>query len=234
MEIFIDGYEKVTEEMLSRLPSLKLIACCRGNPVNIDLQAAARRGIPVVYTPGRNANGVAEFTIGLMLADTAMHMGLTVMISELADGRLALARKIGVTHVIDAKKEDASEAALRITEGVGPNIVCDCAGVPKMAEEAFRILSPAGRFVPVAGVKFECDGYIAMRKQLKIVASRLQMHQFVPVIARFKLYQEHAQQMITDVYDFDDTKKAFEYASERHPETGKIVLRFHKAEDVQA
>ena len=40
--------------------------------------------------------------------------------------------------------------------------------------------------------------------------------------------------MITDVYDFDDTKKAFEYASERHPETGKIVLRFHKAEDVQA
>ena len=172
--------------------------------------------------------------IGLMLADTAMHMGLTVMISELADGRLALARKIGVTHVIDAKKEDASEAALRITEGVGPNIVCDCAGVPKMAEEAFRILSPAGRFVPVAGVKFECDGYIAMRKQLKIVASRLQMHQFVPVIARFKLYQEHAQHMITDVYDFDDTKKAFEYASERHPETGKIVLRFHKAEDAQA
>ena len=68
VEIFIDGYEKVTEEMLSRLPSLKLIACCRGNPVNIDLQAAARRGIPVVYTPGRNANGVAEFTIGLMLA----------------------------------------------------------------------------------------------------------------------------------------------------------------------
>ena len=70
VEIFIDGYEKMTEEMLSRLPSLKLIACCRGNPVNIDLQAAARRGIPVVYTPGRNANGVAEFTIGLMLAAT--------------------------------------------------------------------------------------------------------------------------------------------------------------------
>ena len=70
VEIFIDGYEKVTEEMLSRLPQLRLIACCRGNPVNIDVKAAARRGIPVVYTPGRNANGVAEFTIGLMLAAT--------------------------------------------------------------------------------------------------------------------------------------------------------------------
>ena len=70
VEIFIDGYEKVTEEMLARLPQLRLIACCRGNPVNVDVKAAARRGIPVVYTPGRNANGVAEFTIGMMLAAT--------------------------------------------------------------------------------------------------------------------------------------------------------------------
>ena len=70
VEVFIDGYEKVTEEMLTQLPQLRFIACCRGNPVNIDVKAAARRGIPVVYTPGRNANGVAEFTIGLMLAAT--------------------------------------------------------------------------------------------------------------------------------------------------------------------
>ena len=100
-----------------------------------------------------------------------------------------------------------------------------------MAEEAFKILSPAGRFVPVAGVTFPCDGYAAMRKQLKIIASRLQMHQFVPVIARFKLYQQHAEQMITDVYDFKDAKEAFQYASERHPKTGKIILRFHKYKD---
>lgn len=69
-EIFIDGYEQMTDAMLARLPALRFIACCRGNPVNVDVAAAARRGIPVVYTPGRNANGVAEFTLGLMLAAT--------------------------------------------------------------------------------------------------------------------------------------------------------------------
>lgn len=117
---------------------------------------------------------------------------------------------------------------MKITEGYGPNIVADCAGVPSLDEEAMELLSPCGRFIPVAPVKFSCDSYKAMRKQLKIIASRLQMHQFVPVISRFQLYKQHADEMITDVFDFKDTKKAFELASERRPETGKIVLRFNK------
>ncbi|NLI22878.1 MAG: alcohol dehydrogenase catalytic domain-containing protein [Clostridiales bacterium] len=167
--------------------------------------------------------------IGLMLADTAMHMGLTVMVSEVSEGRLALARALGVPHVLNPREENVGEAALRITKGEGPNIVCDCAGLPQMAEEAFRILSPAGRFVPVAGVPFTCDGYLAMRKQLTVVASRLQMHQFVPVIARFGLYQQNAQRMITDIFDFHDVQEAFAYACQRKPTTGKIVLRFHAA-----
>jgi len=169
--------------------------------------------------------------IGLMLADTAVHMGAKVMISEISDGRLALARKIGIPYVIDCKTQDTNKAARELTGGYGPNIIADCAGVPKLAEEAFDLLSPCGRFIPVAGVRFTCDGYKAMRKQLKVVASRLQMHQFVPVISRFKLYKEHVDLMITDVFDFEDTRSAFELASMRRPETGKIVLRFHKEED---
>ena len=169
--------------------------------------------------------------IGLMLADTALHMGAKVMISEVSAGRLELAKKIGILYVIDSKNQNVKDEVMKITEGYGPNIVADCAGIPSLDEEAMDLLSPCGRFIPVAGVKFTCDGYKAMRKQLKIVASRLQMHQFVPVISRFRLYKEHADAMITNVFDFQDTRKAFELASERRPETGKIVLRFHKYED---
>jgi L-gulonate 5-dehydrogenase len=81
----------------------------------------------------------------------------------------------------------------------------------------------------VAGVPFTCDGYMAMRKQLKVVASRLQMNQFVPVMARFGLYLEHARRMITGVFSFDDTLKAFLHAAQRLPETGKVILRFNRA-----
>ncbi len=68
VEIFVNGYEALTADMIAKLPDLRFVAAARGNPVNVDLAACAGRGIPVVYTPGRNASGVAEFTLGVMLS----------------------------------------------------------------------------------------------------------------------------------------------------------------------
>jgi D-3-phosphoglycerate dehydrogenase len=49
---------------MSALPDLQWIACVRGGPVNVDIPAATRRGIPVLYAPGRNAAAVADFVVG--------------------------------------------------------------------------------------------------------------------------------------------------------------------------
>lgn len=57
----------ITEEILEAAPSLKLICVARGGPVNVDIAAASGRGIPVVTTPGKNAQAVAELTIGFMV-----------------------------------------------------------------------------------------------------------------------------------------------------------------------
>jgi D-3-phosphoglycerate dehydrogenase / 2-oxoglutarate reductase len=47
---------------------LLAVGSCRGDPNNVDVAAATARGIPVLRAPGRNADGVAELTIGLLLA----------------------------------------------------------------------------------------------------------------------------------------------------------------------
>jgi D-3-phosphoglycerate dehydrogenase / 2-oxoglutarate reductase len=52
------------EAEIAALPDLQWIACARGGPVNVDIPAATRRGIPVLYAPGRNAAAVADFVIG--------------------------------------------------------------------------------------------------------------------------------------------------------------------------
>jgi D-3-phosphoglycerate dehydrogenase len=67
-DILLVGYENVPSRVILNAPQLKLIGCSRSNPVNIDHVAATQRGIPVLYTPGRNANAAAEFTMGLMLS----------------------------------------------------------------------------------------------------------------------------------------------------------------------
>lgn len=58
----------VTESALERADSLKVIACARGGPANINIAAATKRGIAVLQTPERNATTVAEFTLGMILA----------------------------------------------------------------------------------------------------------------------------------------------------------------------
>lgn len=66
-EILITSYDEITHKVITACKELKLIACTRSNPVNIDIKAATEKKIPVLYTPGRNADSAAEFTIALIL-----------------------------------------------------------------------------------------------------------------------------------------------------------------------
>ena len=58
--------ERVDAATIDAFPKLSLIACLRGTPVNVDVDHATSRGIPVIYTPGRNAESVADLVLGLM------------------------------------------------------------------------------------------------------------------------------------------------------------------------
>lgn len=166
--------------------------------------------------------------IGLAIADIARNQGANVAISEVSDGRIEIAKKIGIPYVVDSKTENFKEKIMELTDGEGPNIVFECAGFAAFAEEAIDILSPAGRFVPLAPVTFSCDAYWMTRKQVRLVTARLQKGQFRPIIENFDLYKKNIDIMITDRFDFNDSKKAFEYACARNPKTGKVIIRFNK------
>jgi len=49
---------------------LRAIASTRGDPNNVDIPGASAAGIPVLHTPGRNADAVAEMAIALLFAAT--------------------------------------------------------------------------------------------------------------------------------------------------------------------
>lgn len=49
---------------------LRAIASTRGDPNNVDIPGATAAGIPVLYTPGRNADAVAEMAVALLFAAT--------------------------------------------------------------------------------------------------------------------------------------------------------------------
>ncbi|QSG04800.1 2-hydroxyacid dehydrogenase [Halapricum desulfuricans] len=71
VEIFVSGFEGVPAEVMDAATDLEVIACPRGGPeASVDIGAATERGIPVLYAPGRNAETVADHTLGLLLSVT--------------------------------------------------------------------------------------------------------------------------------------------------------------------
>src|SRR5271169_3482937 len=73
----------VDAAMMERAPKLRVIGRAGVGVDNVDLDAATKRGIVVMNTPGGNAVAVAEHTFALMLAlarhltraDSTMHAG---------------------------------------------------------------------------------------------------------------------------------------------------------------
>ena len=68
VEIVVTQMAPFTARVLNSADDLRLVVVCRGGPVNVNLEAAAARGVEVRSTPGRNAVAAAEHTVALLLA----------------------------------------------------------------------------------------------------------------------------------------------------------------------
>jgi D-3-phosphoglycerate dehydrogenase len=101
IQIFICEPEVLRKDVLSQLTTLKLIVCAKGTEFFIDNDVATQQNIIVAYTPGRNANSVAEYTIGLILSLTRgiidnhnlVTQGKWPILSALADRGIELNQK---------------------------------------------------------------------------------------------------------------------------------------------
>ena len=69
-DVLITELDRVTEKVLAGYKGLKVIGDCRATPANLDIAACTKAGVPVLCTPGRNNQAVAEMVVALII----MHM----------------------------------------------------------------------------------------------------------------------------------------------------------------
>ena len=68
-DIIITQFCPISRKVIDSCPNLKVIGVLRGGIENINLEYATEKGIVVYNTPGRNADAVADFTVGGILAE---------------------------------------------------------------------------------------------------------------------------------------------------------------------
>ena len=66
-DAIITELDRITEKVLQGYDKLQFIGDCRAMPANIEVEACTKAGVPVMCTPARNAQAVAEMIVGLLI-----------------------------------------------------------------------------------------------------------------------------------------------------------------------
>lgn len=130
-------------------------------PEDSDLEVAALFGCAVTTGFGvvennaqiRIGESVVVFGaggVGLNIVQAASLVSAFPIIAvDLYEGRLALAKEMGATHLINASKVDAEKVIQDIIQKQGLDCFIDNTGNPKMIELGYRITKPQGRVILV-------------------------------------------------------------------------------------
>jgi (R,R)-butanediol dehydrogenase/meso-butanediol dehydrogenase/diacetyl reductase len=191
-------------------------------PAAVDFRAGAlveplAVGLHAVHEarlePGANVLVLGAGPIGLATALWARFFGArTVMVSEKAPGRRALAERFGATHVIDPAQEIPG-AAFTKAAGGPPDVIFECVGVPGMIQQCVLLAPPRGRIV-VVGVCIQPDTIFPMFAIVKEISLRFvvgyRRQDFQLTLDMLAAERIAGAPMITDVVDLAKLPAAFE------------------------
>ncbi|KAF8649366.1 hypothetical protein AX16_005808 [Volvariella volvacea WC 439] len=165
-------------------------------------------------------------TAGLQLARAA---GATVFVTSSSDEKLAKAKQLGATHIINYKKvPNWGEEVLRLTNGVGVDHVIEVGGYGTI-EQSMKAVKMMG-WLHTMGFrskeKKNIDFLIEGLKKALIFRTLLigSVSQFKQLIRVLEANPDTTRPVIDKVFSFEDAIKAYQYLdSAQH--VGKVVIK---------
>lgn len=215
-----------TQDKVHKLPdSLSWHQAVLAEPYTIGVQVNTRANT----LPGDYVLIHGGGPVGLIVMDVARKIGAKVIVSEPRAGRIEMARKLGADFVINPMEQDVAEVAREITGGMGPNVIVDAAGIPKLLSQAVDLVSPAGSIVNMcfSNVQVPVSYMKMIRKEVSLVGSRMQNGKFPIVLSDYADCMAKAEPiLVTDVFSADQAADAFALALSGKDTVGKIVIDF--------
>ncbi|MDO8543508.1 MAG: galactitol-1-phosphate 5-dehydrogenase [Opitutaceae bacterium] len=140
-------------------------------PVSIAVHAVQR----IKIAAGSTAVVVGSGMIGLLVIQALRWAGAGQVIAvDLADNRLALARKLGATHALNSGSVDVAAEVLRLTNGLGADTSFEVVGFSPTVNLALAVLKRGGSCVLVGNLSPRTQDFplqAAVTKELTITGS---------------------------------------------------------------
>lgn len=148
-----------------------------------------------------------------------------LIVLDMSDERLKLAKKFGADLVINPGKEDAIKIVKDLTEGYGCDVYIEATGYPVGVKQGLEMIRRLGRFVEfsVFGKETTADwSIIGDRKELDIRGSHLGPYCYPIAIDLFERKLITGEGVITHEYPLSKAVEAMEMAASI--ESIKVVL----------
>ena len=173
---------------------------------------------------------VGAGTIGVLAAIAAKSRGANVWICDVAAPKLDYAMRFGFEGKILNTGAEAFDAAVKeITDGNGFDATVECVGLPSTFQNCLDAACFGGR-VAVVGVgkhNIDLDFTIIQKKELNIFGSRNALtRDFEELIDVVKSQNLNLDDVVTNVYPFEQAAKAFEDFDKNAASMLKVMIEF--------
>lgn len=199
--------------------------CALIEPMSVGFHAVSRAGVEDNETVLVIGCGM----VGLGAVVRAALRGATVIALDLDDDKLALAKQVGATYVINSLKEDVHERVLQLTQGLGADVVIEAVGSPATYVMAVNEVSFTGRVVCIGYAKSEVSFQtkLFVQKELDIRGSRnATPSDFRSVIHYMKTTDFPAESFISRIVTPDEAADAIQQWADAPAKVFRILVKF--------
>lgn len=178
--------------------------------------------------PGETVVVSGPGAIGLLMAQVVKAAGgYTIVLGTTADeARLALANELGADLTIDVQAVDAQKTILELTDGMGPDVVFECAGAGPSAQSCLELVRRRGRYgqVGLFGKPIQWDVDLICFKELEVHGTFAHLPSaWRKALALISSGQVQTKPLITDMLPISEWRRAFDAFESR--DGVKIVFK---------
>lgn len=198
-------------------------------PFSISAHALSRAEVK----KGDNLLIMGAGPIGLFALLRAKSMGARVAIADLLESRLKLAKEYGADMIINSKTDDLSVKCKDFTGNQGFDVCVEACGAPETFLACIDEAAHGANIILIGNGKRETTFVhsIILKKELNIFGSRNAFtRDFETLIDLVASGAVDVTKMITDVYDFENAKAAFDSLVNNDGSINKLLIKFSDAE----